>query len=288
MTVYSIDSALTYRAPPAESIPLDRHLASTIRSFQKTRRESLHHLCLIAYGLRRSNLVKSDGRGGNAQGQTLSPEFKAWYRAEKLVEVYGSESNFTTYAMCGRLLEYTRWQVDKGKGTRFIDALPASLGTMYEISKVLWEQGDKTKPEGRERYKDWLTKPIGDGSPPKTFIQPSLTRKEVVSALAGLQGGSGDTPVTAPDSNPERSPPQGQEAPATPIVATISISASSLSFTKTGKSKGASPEAIRALDHGLQQLVKKHGRHFRITSNLEAVLKEIEAAANPDFGKHLR
>ena len=184
LATYTVDTNLSYRAPPATALPLSGALASTIRSFQKSRRESLHHLCLIAYGLRRSNLVKTKGRGGNAQGQILSDRFKAWYKAERLSEVYGSESNFTTYAMCGRLLEYTRWQIDRKRGSRFIDALPASLGTMYEISKVLWQQGDKTTPEGRETYQRWLTKPIGDGSPPKVFISQSPTRKEVIASIA--------------------------------------------------------------------------------------------------------
>ena len=288
MSLYSIYSELTYRAPPAAAVPLNSELASTIRSFQKTRRESLHHLCLIAYGLRRSNLVKTKGRGGNAQGQILSDRFKAWYKAERLSEVYGSESNFTTYAMCGRLLEYTRWQIDRKKGSRFIDALPASLGTMYEISKVLWQQGDKTTPEGRETYQSWLTNPIGDGSPPKVFISPSLTRKEVVRALARLNGNDEVSPTPSASDDPSPNPPsENREQPKRPIIATVTISPSSLLFTKTGKSKGATAEAIRAFESDLRELIKKHGRHFDIASNLDAVLNEIEQAAHPDFGKHL-
>ena len=288
MAEYSLDTELTYRTPRSTEIPLNQSLASTIRSFQKSRRESLHHLCLLAYGLRRSNLVKTKGRGGNAQGQILSDRFKAWYKNEKLAEVYGSESNFTTYAMCGRLLEYTRWQLDKKKGSKFIDALPASLGTMYEISKVLWRQGDKTTPKGRETYLNWLTKPIGDGSPPKVFINPSLTRKEVVAAAAK------EDESAAPPARPGKPPPsqnkqrEVSEGSPSSVLATISVSEKSFSFTKAGKSKGASTERILDFERELAALIKKYGRHFSVNSSADALVKTIDDLANPDFGKHLR
>jgi len=288
MSLYSIKSQLTYRAPPAAAVPLNHELASTIRSFEKSRRESLHHLCLIAYGLRRSNLVKTKGRGGNAQGQILSDRFKAWYKNERLSEVYGSESNFTTYAMCGRLLEYTRWQIDRKKGSRFIDALPASLGTMYEISKVLWQQGDKTTPEGRETYQSWLTKPIGDGSPPKVFISPSLTRKEVIAAIA-KQSGDIARPTRPRGPTPSQNEPREtiENSPSS-VLATISVSETSFSFTKAGKSKGASIESILKFEQELAALIKKYGKHFSIHSSADALVKTIDELANPDFGKHLR
>jgi len=280
---------LTYRAPSAKELPLNSDLANTIRSFEKTRRDSLHHLCLLAYGLRRSNLVKAKGRGGNAQGQVLSERFKTWFNREKLEDVYGkADSNFTTYAMCGRLIEFTRWQLDNKRGTSFIEKLPSSLGTMYEISKVLWEQGGKTKPEGRAIYLEWLTEPIGDGSPPKTFISLSLTRKEVVARLALLNNPNpNDEPLIQQPATPE--PPNLEvEDLGSNIIARISISEESFAFTKLGKPKGASSEKIREFEKELADLVRRYGKHFEIQSNLERVLRSIEDAANPDFGKNLR
>ena len=38
--------------------------------------------------------------------------FEAWYKKNVIEEAYGTLSNFTLYAMTGRLLNYVRWQLD--------------------------------------------------------------------------------------------------------------------------------------------------------------------------------
>jgi hypothetical protein len=110
MPIYS--SELTFREPSADEVPLNTALASVIREHHKRSREHLFHLCMIAYGLRRHNLIaKKGGAGGNAKGKQYKPAFKSWYASQAMEDVYGSLNNFTLYAMAGRLLSYVRWRV---------------------------------------------------------------------------------------------------------------------------------------------------------------------------------
>ena len=293
MALYSADTELSYKEVTAAQVPLTPALAKTIFSFQKSRRESLHHLCLIAYGLRRSNLqkIKPGMRGGNAQGQILSDAFKGWYNREKMKDVYGGESNFITYAMCGRLLSYTRWQLDAKKGSNFIEKLPVSLGTMYELSKILWTQGGTTIPEGSSIYLRLLTKITGDGSPPPTLINPQLTRSDLIKIIQDLQRGSlppgrkkslGAAPTAGVPIDPL--PIIGDA----PVLASITIKPTCFLFSKNGNPKGASTEEVNAFAKELDVLIRRYAKHFQISSNLNAVISKIEEAAHPDFGKHIR
>ena len=122
MQIYA--NVLTFKEPTAAEVPLNEELAVLIRTHHLKTREHLFHLCMLAYGLRRNNLISNRGkRGGNAQGKELKPEFKLWYETHNLEEIYGKESNFIKYAMSGRLLNYVAWQI----GKKYIEQLPSSL-----------------------------------------------------------------------------------------------------------------------------------------------------------------
>jgi hypothetical protein len=293
MALYSADTELSYRPVTAAQVPLTPALAKTIFSFQKSRRESLHHLCLIAYGLRRSNLqkIKPGKRGGNAQGQILSDAFKVWYKREKMKDVYGGDSNFITYAMCGRLLSYTRWQLDAKKGSNLIEKLPVSLGTMYELSKILWTQGGTTIPEGRNIYLRLLTTITDDGSPPPTLINPQLTRSDLIKIIQGPQKGNlprGRKNSLGAASTEEVPRDLLQMIGDAPVLASITIKPTCFSFSKNGNPKGASTEEVNVFAKELDVLIRRYAKHFQISSNLKAVISKIEEAANPDFGKNIQ
>lgn len=177
---------LTFNEPTASEVSLTDDLAKTIHQFQKQRktihqfqkqrREGLFHLCMIAYGLLRHNLEKSKAkRGGNARDQVYKPIFKQWYEDKRLKEVYGEIANFTLYAMSGRLLNYVRWHFDR----KYIQALPASLGALYECSQILFTQGDSATAVSRQRFAMALTKPIRDGSRNNAIINPNVSRQEI-------------------------------------------------------------------------------------------------------------
>ena len=167
---------LTFNEPTASDVTLTDDLAKTIHQFQKQRREGLFHLCMIAYGLRRHNLDKRQGkRGGNARDQVYKPIFKKWYEDKRMKEVYGELTNFTLYAMSGRLLNYVRWHFDR----KYIQVLPASLGPLYECSQILFTQGDSATDESRKRFDMALKKPIRDGSRNNAMINPNVSRQEI-------------------------------------------------------------------------------------------------------------
>jgi len=147
MPIYG--NALTFKEPTAAQVPLNAQLVSIIRQHQQKSREHLFHLCMIAYGLRRHNLISNRGRrGGNAKNEEFKPQFKAWYEKNNLEEVYGTMSNFTLYAMGGRLLSYVAWQVD----SKYIDRLPSSMTGLYACSQILWGQGDSTTQAKRNYF----------------------------------------------------------------------------------------------------------------------------------------
>ena len=68
MAIYG--SKLTFKAPTRAEVALTDELVEVINSHHRKLREHLFHLCMIAYGLRRHNLVQSkSGAGGNANDQ---------------------------------------------------------------------------------------------------------------------------------------------------------------------------------------------------------------------------
>jgi len=128
MAIYGSD--LTFKRPTKAQVPLTDDLLSVIHQHHRKSREHLFHLCMIAYGLRTHNLIKPKrGTGGNAQGRVYKAAFKQWYEANSLDDVYGTLSNFTLYAMSGRLLEYVRWQI----GQKYIAQLPSSMTALYAL-----------------------------------------------------------------------------------------------------------------------------------------------------------
>lgn len=149
MSIYG--SELTFKEPQPDEVALTPELVAIIREHHKKSREHLYHLCVIAYGLRKHNLIKKKiGSGGNTQQRVYNNEFKTWYELNNLREVYGVISNFTQYAMAGRLLSYVRWQV----GEKYIEKLPASMTALYAMSQILWEQGDTTDDVRRKLFSD--------------------------------------------------------------------------------------------------------------------------------------
>jgi hypothetical protein len=278
MAIYS--NKLTFKEPLPDEVALTPELVAIIRDHHKKSREHLFHLCVIAYGLRKHNLIKKKtGTGGNNQQRVYKAEFKVWYEQNNLREVYGVLSNFTQYAMAGRLLSYVRWQV----GGEYIDRLPSSMTALYAMSQILWDQGDSTDAPRKKRFSDALIKPIGDGTTYNTFIHPEITRREIEAWH--------EKQTQKPEKSTKNKTESADDDPRKVVLATIKVHENLFAFTKEGRK-------FRTLDlPDVEQLVQKledlvtqldGGKdRFTVQSNLDEVREQYEQAKHPAFGAQI-
>lgn len=274
MAIYGSD--LTFKRPTKAQVPLTDDLLNVIHQHHSKSREHLFHLCMIAYGLRTHNLMKpKSGAGGNAQGRVYKPAFKQWFEANNLDDVYGTLSNFTLYAMAGRLLEYVRWKI----GQKYIAQLPSSMTALYALSQIVWSQGDTATPESRMRFETALIQPIKDGSKHNAFIHPHVTRKEIDALRDKL---SGKFPSTVQEEK------LGKDDPHTVVIATIKVHEDLFKFARVSGRKQVGPklEDVKSLAQRLQKLIDEFNAgktRFALDSNLEKVSHAYMEAQNPDF-----
>lgn len=281
-TTYSVDHELTYREPTAAEVALTSDLAKTIKAFGKTMRESLFHICLIAYGIRRRNLrkIRKGERGGNQQGQKYKEEFTKWYEDNDLKSVYGTLSSFTKYAMAGRLLTFTRWQINRHNGFDYIDRLPHHLSALYELQKIIWESGDTATDEGRQRYKDLMIQPIDDGTTDNTWINRSLTAKEVIEKRAELDNEPAPKSLERKIDDPRNIP-----------VLRIKTHEGLYDFNRRGNKrrvKGPDIDEVRCLVDAINDVISDFGsEYFSIETNMEHIEEKYEQKKNPNFAKFI-
>ena len=277
MAIYS--SQLSFRLPTKAQVPLNEALVKVIHDHHRKSREQLFHLCMIAYGLRTHNLVKAkSGAGGNAQGYVYKPTFRSWHESN-IEDVYGELSNFTHYAMSGRLLEYVRWQV----GEKYIARLPGSMTALYALSQILWAQGDKATDASRKMFEDALIKPQKDGNKNTTLIHPLVTRKEIDS-WRRKQTGKEDTKqkeVTV-EINDQH----------TVVIATVKAHENLFKFTKANGAKRLRPnlDDVVKLNEKIQSLIDEFNAgksRFALDSQIEEVKLAYAKAEKPDFGKDI-
>lgn len=280
MAIYG--DVLTFKAPTRLEVALSDDLVSIIKRHNGKAREHQFHLYMIAYGLRKHNLIKAkSGAGGNAQGKQYKPEFLDWYSKNNLEQIYGTLSNFTLYAMAGRLLEYVRWQV----GASYIEHLPRSMTTLYAASQILWAQGDATDNPRRELFEKALKEPIRDGSRFNAMIHPTVTRKEI-EAWREKQTNFAKTNTSATRC--------AKAAYNDFNITILSVKAHNdlFKFARSSGRKITGPklEGAEQLINQVIDLIARFNQgksHFTIHSNLDAVKAQYEQAQNPDFGKSI-
>jgi hypothetical protein len=278
MAIYGSD--LTFKRPTKAQVPLTDDLLGVIHQHHRKSREHLFHLCMIAYGLRTHNLIKpKSGTGGNAKGRVYKAAFNQWYEANSLEDVYGERSNFTHYAMAGRLLEYVRWQI----GQKYIAQLPSSMTALYALSQIVWSQGDTATPDSRKQFETALIQPIKDGSKHNAFIHPNVTRKEIDTLRDKLSGKVAST---------IQEEKLGKDDPRTVIVATIKVHEDLFKFARVSGKKQVGPKLddVKSLAQKLQKLIDEFNgekSRFAFDSNLEEVSRAYKNAESPDFGKKI-
>ena len=280
MPIYG--TALTFKEPTAAEVPLNEQLVKIIKTHHQKSREHLFHLCMIAYGLRRHNLISNKGkRGGNAQGKELKSEFKVWFEKHHLDEVYGKEANFTKYAMSGRLLSYVAWRLNR----KYIEHLPSSLTALYTCSQLLWEQGDTTTDAKRKRFSELLIKRVKDGSGVSTTkINKQSTRADIENLLPqskskSLQSKSVGKVVVKKNLKFEG-------------LAQVLIHPDIYKFTSTYTKRGhLKIEDVVKLNEAISTLVKKFDagrKYFTVQSSLPEIKEKYTKAENPDFGAAIK
>lgn len=266
-------AALTFKEPTEEQIKLTTKLADTIHDLNKKKRESFFHLCIIAYGLRKRNLQKAKGdrRGGNAKGEKYKSTFEAWYKANDIADAYGTLSNFTMYAMAGRLLSYVRWQLD----AKYIARLPATLTVLYKLAQVLAEKGGKVTPQSKPTLKKLFLEKTKDGSSKTAYvINPETTLATIEKSVAPIKK------IESKISNKEGK-----------VLFTIYVSNDLVDgfYKTTRKRKRGSVDLshVNSLKKELTELLQKHGRGnqwFWIDTN-STVIEKTKDKTN--FGKYI-
>lgn len=278
MAIYS--GKLTFLIPTKAQVALSDDLVNVIRDHQSKSREHLFHLCMIAYGLRTHNLVKAkSGAGGNAQGRVYKPEFKSWYESNSLDDVYGTLSNFTLYAMSGRLLNYVRWQLSE----KYISHLPGSMTALYALSQIVWDQGDKASDASRKLFEKAMIEPIQDGSKTNAFIHPHISRKEI-DAWRKKQTGESATRKKVAN--------VAVNDPRSIVIATVKVHEDLFKFANVSGAKRVGPKLddLVKLNEKLQNLIDEFNAgksRFALDSQIEEVKLAYAQAEKPDFGKNI-
>ena len=259
---------LDYTMPGANGIALNKRLAEQIRGHFVTERENRFQLFLLAAGIRKKYMNRENGH--------YSEEFDAWFKANRLQEVYGSSGNFSKHASAGDVISHTAEKTSDPE--KYLQQLPTSLNALYELSLIL--------KDPMEKKKGWF--------------KLCLNHKQMLSLEDGkevIAKDSSETPlihkkVTAPEikawydnrKNPPEKVKQKRVDDRVLLLATISVSGSLYDFNeKTGDHTGS--VKIKDLQNfmtDLSKLISKHEKMFKLDSHLseleEGYIKREERA----------
>lgn len=127
-----------YRIPGSNAVTLSPALAKEIRQRFRDDRDNRFRIYLLAAGLRDRYL--------DQKTKAYSQEFRDWYVKEGMEKRFGKlESSFVRYASAGTVIDHVANPIaeDLPAGvqpedpTVRLEQLPLSVGTLYELSKVL-------------------------------------------------------------------------------------------------------------------------------------------------------
>jgi len=137
MTYHESDPS-QYRIPGSNAVALSPALAKEIRQRFRDDRDNRFRIYLLAAGLRDRYLDKKT--------KAYSQEFRDWYQQEGMEKRFGKlESSFVRYASAGTVIDHVANPtiedlpagVQPEDPTPRLEQLPLSVGTLYELSKVL-------------------------------------------------------------------------------------------------------------------------------------------------------
>ena len=113
-------------------ITLTDDLVNEIRDQFINDRNNRFQIFILSSSIRRKYLDKKTKK--------YKKEFEDWYKKNKLDEYYGSLSNFTKYCGCGDVVNWIGTKSDDPQ--KFLQQLPLSVGSLYELSMVLKKDKD--------------------------------------------------------------------------------------------------------------------------------------------------
>jgi len=148
---------LDYRIWGSNRVSLSDQMEKEIKDRFQLDRENRFQLFLLSSGLRNKYLDKKT--------KNYSKEFQKWYEEKGMKDLYGSLSNFTKYCSCGDVVSYVGTKTNDPQ--KYLNQLPLSVGSLYELSMILKEDKDlfkillhftpKRKSIDEPKY-DWVTK----------------------------------------------------------------------------------------------------------------------------------
>lgn len=118
-----------------DKVVLNAELVKELKDKFETERKSRFDIFILSSSIRNKYLDKKTN--------TYKKEFEDWFKKNKLDELYGSLSNFTKYCGCGEVVNYVATKTDDPK--KYLNQLPLSIGSLYELSMVLKKDIDLFK-----------------------------------------------------------------------------------------------------------------------------------------------
>ena len=117
----------SYQIPTGKRVTISESLEKEIKKRFQEDRSNRFQLFLLSSGIRNKYL--------NKKTKKYSDEFLKWYKTSGMDELFGSIPNFTKYSSCGDVVHYVGTQTSDSE--KYLNKLPLSVGSLYEISMIL-------------------------------------------------------------------------------------------------------------------------------------------------------
>ncbi len=244
-----------YKIPGSNALTLSPELARDIKERFSRDRDNRFHIFLIAAGMRKKYLVKSENKK-----DAYSSEFRMWYTDNGMPKLFGQlESSFVKYAAAGAVIQFVAdggylnsedRLVEYGPidTSPYLDALPVTVTALYELSLIKEKIDGKTfralftcKPTRKSLNQNLSSSQTDEKHP---VIHPHATASELALWLKNW----GDPPQPTLPRSDKR----------TLMLAAITVSGELFDFAKDGEHIGkVKLEEVKDCINRLRDLVSE-------------------------------
>jgi hypothetical protein len=237
----SISNSTAFKIPDPKELILNDKFATKIKDYQKEGQINVWRTFLYAAALRNKYMNKDNSSGR----ETWDPEFKDWYKKNKMETKLGSMSQLSKCAAAGDVI--CKFAEMFSDNEEWIHCLPTSMNALYEVSKLIKgmtpKQINKLIYVGGGTFSEDDDEPVG-------IINPVATA-ESIRTYRQLLEDKGN-----PKENKKTMSARKREF--TVPVATIFVSKSFFKFDNKGEHLGnVSIESIRDRVDELKQLISE-------------------------------
>ena len=127
----SISNSTAFKLPDPKELILNDKFATKIKDYQKEGQINVWRTFLYAAALRNKYMNKDNSSGR----ETWGPEFKDWYKKNKMETKLGSMSQLSKCAAAGDLI--CKFAEMFSDNEEWIHCLPTSMNALYEVSKLI-------------------------------------------------------------------------------------------------------------------------------------------------------